>query len=171
MKLRSVLLLLLFIAIAAFVAINWNQFTEPTTLSLGFATIQAPLGLIMLGLVALLTFVFLAFAAALQVTLLRESRQHARELHSHRELADQAEASRFTELRNYLERELNTLEASHAESRAAVLARIDQLDEAIRKAQEQSSNTVAAYIGELDDRLDRSIQNEPRLPIADRRDH
>ena len=43
-----------------------------------------------------------------------------------------------------------------AEARAAVLARLDQLDRDLRSAIEESGNTLSAYIGELDDRLERT---------------
>ncbi|MHB1226798.1 MAG: hypothetical protein ACYC0O_04635 [Desulfurivibrionaceae bacterium] len=36
-----------------------------------------------------------------------------------------------------------------------MLARLDQLDRDLRSAVEQSGNTLAAYIGELEDRLEK----------------
>lgn len=65
-----------------FAAINWGAFTTPTTLSLLFGFVQAPLGLIMLGLTALLTFVFLLFAVFLQTSALLDIRRRERELQS-----------------------------------------------------------------------------------------
>jgi len=112
MPLRTVLLLIVLAAIALFAALNWSAFLAPTTLSLGFAQVQAPLGLIMLGLIALLTALFLGYLVYLQTTVLLESRRHAKELQAQRELADQAEASRFTELRAYLDARLSEVENS-----------------------------------------------------------
>lgn len=112
MPLRTVLLLIVLAAIAIFAALNWSAFLAPTTLSLGFAQVQAPLGLIMLGLIAILTALFLGYLVYLQTTVLLESRRHARELQAQRELADQAEASRFTELRAHLDSRLNEMENS-----------------------------------------------------------
>ena len=112
MPLRTVLLLVVLAAIALFAALNWSAFLAPTTLTLGFAEVQAPLGLIMLGLVAVLTALFLAYLVYLQTTVLLESRRHAKELQAQRELADQAEASRFTELRGYLDSRLDEMENS-----------------------------------------------------------
>ncbi|MBU4230399.1 MAG: LapA family protein, partial [Proteobacteria bacterium] len=112
-------------------------------------------GLVMLGMVAFLAALFLVFVVYLQTSVLLEARRHARELQANRELAGQAEASRFTELRGFLEADLTRQAGLDAESRAIVLARLDQLDRDLRSAVEQSGNTLAAYIGELEDRLEK----------------
>jgi len=112
MPLRTVLLLVLLIAIALFAALNWSAFLTPTTLSLGVTQVQAPLGLIMLGLIAVITTLFLAYLVYLQTTVLMESRRHAKELQAQRELADQAEASRFTDLRAHVDTRLTEIESS-----------------------------------------------------------
>ena len=135
MKLRTVLLLLVLGAIAAFSALNWSTFTTPTPLSLGLAEVQAPLGVIMLGVVVFLTAFFLVFVVYVQASALFDSRRHAQELQLNRELADKAEASRFTELRNFLESELEKLAkrdaGTPAASDAAILARLDRLEQAL----------------------------------------
>ena len=118
MKLSTLLLLLILTAIAAFTALNWHVFITPTELSLGFTTAQIPLGLVMLGLLAFLTSLFLGFVVYLQTSALLETRRHSRELQASRELADQAEASRFNELRNFLEVEVLKLTNLHAESKS-----------------------------------------------------
>jgi len=53
-----------------------------------------------------------------------------------------------------------------AESRAAVLARMDQLDRDFRSAVEQSGNTLSAYIGELEDRLDKEASGLTIQPLT-----
>ncbi len=106
MKVRTLLLLIVLVAISVFAALNWNAIMMPTTLSLGVAVVKAPLGLVMLGILAFVMALFLVFVVYLQTSALLEARRHARELQSTRELADQAEASRFTELKGLLEGEL-----------------------------------------------------------------
>ncbi|BBP05822.1 hypothetical protein TPL01_07290 [Sulfuriferula plumbiphila] len=165
MKVRTLFLLIVLGATAVFAALNWNAFMAPATLSLGFASVQAPLGLIMLGLLILLTAFFLIFVVYLQTSVLFDTRRHARELQASRELADKAEASRLTELRAFMESELKRQAALDAESRAAVLARLDQLDHDLRAAVEQSGNTVSAYIGQLEDRLDRGAHGLAPRPL------
>jgi len=155
MHIRTLLVLIVFGVMVVFAAVNWGSFVAPTTLSLLFVTIQAPLGLIMLGFTALLTAVFLLFIAYLQASLLMDTRRHTRELQAQRTLADQAEVSRVTELRNYLEAELLKLEKEIAESRVAVETRLDRLEQDLRSVVEQAGNSLEASIGELEDRLER----------------
>ena len=112
MTLRTAFLLLLFAVIALFAVLNWSAFMAPTAISLGVATVQAPLGLILLAFIALLAAVFLGYLVYLQTTFLMEARRNARELQAQRELADQAEASRFTELREHLDTRLTEIESS-----------------------------------------------------------
>jgi uncharacterized integral membrane protein len=157
MYLRTLLLLIVLGAIAAFAAVNWGAFTAPTTLSLVFSTVQAPLGLIMLGLAAILTALFLVFLVYLQTSVILEGWRYARELRAQRELAEQAETSRFTELRGFLEAELPKLAGQAEELKAGMQTHLDQLDQSLRAAIEQAGNTLAAYIGEIEDRLERGM--------------
>jgi hypothetical protein len=71
-------------------------------------------------------------------------RKHAAELRAQRELVENAEASRFTDLRQYLEAELAGL-------RQAQAASLQRMHEEILAA----NNSMAACIGEIDERLER----------------
>lgn len=142
MRTRILFLLLIGILIAAFAALNWAAFTAPTVLSLGFTTVEAPLGLTMLGLLVLLALVFAVYAAFWQGAVLLDARRHTKEMQLQRQLADQAEASRFTELRSALDSEL-----------ARMAERISTSQEALRLEMRENTNSLAAMLGELDDRL------------------
>jgi uncharacterized integral membrane protein len=155
MKMRTPLLLVLLFAVTLFAALNWEAFTAPATLSLLVTTVQAPLGMIMLGLVALLTLLFMLLAGYLQTAALLESRQHAKEIQAQRKLADQAEASRIAELQNLLTSSLMKLEQQSQQARAAAMARLDRLEQDLRTAIAQESAGLAAHIGELEDKLDK----------------
>jgi hypothetical protein len=137
MKAPTLLLLLVLAAVVLFAAVNWHAIVAPTTVSLLVTDIQAPLGLLLLGITVLITALFLIFVVYLQTTVLLDARRHSRELQTQRELADSAEASRFTELRSHLDTELR------------------KLSDDVRATIEQSGNSLAAYIGELEDRLER----------------
>jgi len=153
MRIRTILLLLVLVAVAAFSVLNWNVFVSPTALSLGVTSVQAPLGLIMLVLLVFLAAFFLVFVVYLQSTVLFDTRRHSKELQANRALANQAEASRFTELREFLNVELRQQTSQNAASQAAVLARLDTLDRDLHLKLEQSENSLSAYIAELEDRL------------------
>ena len=163
MYLRTLLLLLILGASAAFAAVNWGAFTTPTNLSLIFYTVQAPLGLIMLGLAAILTVLFLIALVYLQTSVIIETRRHAREVRAQRELAEQAETSRFSDLRAFLETELPKLASQTADLKTDVQTRLEQLDQNLRSAVEQAGNTLSAYIGELEDRLERERKSGPNV--------
>jgi uncharacterized integral membrane protein len=156
MYLRTLLILFVIVGLIIFAAINWDAFVTPTALSLIFLTVDAPLGLILLAIVAVLSVFFLVYVVYLQSSVLMESRRHGRELQAQRELAEQAEASRVSELRAFLQDELGELMDRTEASRAGVLARLDQLERELRVVVEQSGNTLAAYIGEVEDRLERA---------------
>lgn len=163
MRLPTLLLLSVLLLVAAFSVLNWGVFVAPTDVSLGFATVQLPLGLFMLGLLVLVCALFLLYVVYLQATALLDTRRHTRELRSNRELADQAEASRFTELRAFLEAGLDKQAAQQGETQAALLTRIAQLEQTLREVVEQQANSLAASIGELEDRLE-----PPGPPASDR---
>jgi uncharacterized integral membrane protein len=156
MYLRTILILLALFALALFTAVNWNAVTTPTSLSLIFATVEAPLGLVLLGVVVLLAALFLVYVAYLQSSVLLESRRHARELHAQRELAEQAESSRYHELRRFLETQLQSLTRHTEEAKSELGARMDRLERDMRSAIEQSENSLTAYLAEIDDRLERA---------------
>lgn len=161
MKLHSLLLLIILAVVAIFAALNWGVFLAPTELWLGFTSVQIPLGLLMLGLLVFITVLFLIYVVYLQGSVLLEARRHSRALQTNRELADSAEASRFTELRAFLDGELTRQTTLNGEAKEMVLARIDRLEHDFRSFTEQSGNTLAAYIGELEDRLEKITMLPP----------
>ncbi len=164
MKIRTLLMLVVLVVVAGFVALNWTAFMTPTALSVGLTEIQAPLGLVMLGLLLALTAMFLAFVVYLQTSVLFDARHHARELRTNRELADKAEASRFTELRAALDLGLAQQGELDAASRAALLTRMDQLDRGLRAALEQTEASLSAYVGELEDRYEKGAAGKLSQP-------
>ncbi len=146
MHFRTIILTLIVLAIGALAALNWTTLAASTTVSLGVSTVEAPLGLVMLALTVLLAVFFVAYVLTLQGSVLMETRRHAKEMTAQRELADRAEASRFTELRAFLE-------TQHRTSHDALLARIDALEARMAARAQESENVTAAYVGQLEDQL------------------
>ncbi|MEO8122896.1 MAG: LapA family protein [Burkholderiales bacterium] len=161
MNLRSVAIVLALVALVGFAALNWTAIMTPTELSLGFAQVQAPLGVVMLGVSALLCVLFVVYLLFQQAGALLEARRYAKEMKAQRELADSAEASRLTELRAFLEAEIRRLESQGAAGARETTAHIDQLGESLRGKLDESTRTLSAYIGEVEDKLDRAL---PKLP-------
>lgn len=119
--------------LALFAALNWGALTAPTSLRFLGASVQAPLGLVLLAVAVAFALLALVYAAALRTAMLIEARRHTQALEEQRRLADEAEASRLHELRADLEREFG----------------------ATRRAIEESANGLAAALGQIDDKLER----------------
>jgi uncharacterized integral membrane protein len=119
-------------AIVAFIGINWTEMTRPVDLSLVFTEFKAPVGVVMIALMALLSALFVALVAYQQGTLLLEARRHAKELAIQRDLADKAEASRFTELRAHLDKEVTRLSEVINGHTRDTLARVDRAEIGLR---------------------------------------
>jgi uncharacterized integral membrane protein len=152
MRLRTVFAVLLIALLVLFAALNWASFTAPTRLNLAVTEVEAPLGVVMLALLALVTLAFTVHMAIWQGAILMESRRNAKELQQQRTLADQAEASRFNELRAVMQEELRQLGE-----------RVTELREAMRADLRESTDSLASMIGEMDDRLG-SGAPPPRAP-------
>ncbi len=104
--------------IVAFAGLNWSALTADTALNLLVAQVQAPMGVILLGLTAV--FVALFFMATLysRISNLMESRGLHKELRLTQEMADKAEASRLENLQHVMLTEFRMLNE-----------RIDRLEE------------------------------------------
>lgn len=155
MRTRTVLLIIAIALVAAFAALNVDEFTRLSTLSLGVATVQVPLGLVMLFLLVAAVLVFLGSTIYIQSAHMLETRKYARDLTAQRDLADRAEASRFTELRTYIEAQVATSLSREAANATVLAERLAQTHASLLHRLEQSDNATAAYFGQLEDRIER----------------
>lgn len=138
MKAKTLVFIALLIFVAFIVYLNWPAMTAPTTLSLLVADIEAPFGMLMAGIVVLMTFVFLSVIVVMQVGFNTERRRLTQALDAQRLLANEAETSRIHALREFLE-------TSFAHINTTI---------------EESSNSLSVSIGECEDRLDRKIDKK-----------
>jgi hypothetical protein len=123
---RKISILTVASLLALFVWLNWSALSATTPISLGWLTVHAPLGLVLLVPLLVLCVLFPAWAVSLQARVLRDVRVNTNALQN-RELADREETSRLVDLR------------------------IDFL-----RALEESVKATAASIGELEDRMERA---------------
>lgn len=151
MSARTLFALLVLLLLLLFAWLNWGEITKPTSLSLGLTRVEAPLGLVLVVALGVVSLLYLIFTIGLETAALLEVRRYARELLHYKKLAEEAEQSRYTELRAYLETELKRLAEAEKEEIQALEARI-------RETLEQHGNTLAAYIGELEDQLLRLLK-------------
>ena len=146
MKSRIALLVLIIVLIGVLAFFNFPYLAQTVPMSLGFTTVEAPLGLILMGLTALMAIVFIAYVIAMQGAWLLEARAHTKEMTAQRELADKAEASRFTELRI-------AIENLHKEEERRLMDRMDNLEAHLHARAQESDNSTAAYVGQLEQQL------------------
>jgi uncharacterized integral membrane protein len=144
MRIRTLFVIIVVFAAAAFLFINWRAFSAPVRLNFLFTTADVPVGLVMVALLGLLVLAFTAYAAIWQGTVMLEYRRQAKELQAQRALAEDAEASRFTELGGLLRGQIAELEKR-------LQASLDGLRSEVR----DTEHSIAATLGEMDDRLRR----------------
>ena len=157
MRIKTLLFILAILALAGFTALNVDEITRTSVLNLGFTTTQMPLGLVMLLMLVIVIVVFLALAFYMQSTNLLEARKHTRELDAQRQLADKAEASRLTELRTYLDAQTAATLSRESINNKELLARLAAIQTALNLRIEQSDAATAAYMGQLEDRVNKVI--------------
>lgn len=153
MRAGTFFLMALVLLMAGFFALNVEEFTRVSTLNLGLSSVQVSLGLVMLSLLVLITAIFLANTFYIQSKNRRENRTHTRELSVQRELADKAEASRFTELRSFLEAQAEQEQQREVALSAVLEARFQAQEKILLARIEQLDQTLSACLGELEDRM------------------
>ena len=154
MRLINFILLFVLVTLIIFAAINWQAIVTPMLLSLLFANIEAPLGLVLLSITGLLLLLFLGFIVYMQSSTLIIRRKLTKALEAQRKLADDAEVSRITELRRYLETELQALKVQSTEVHQQTESHLAALEASVKDSVEETGRTLSAYIGELEDRME-----------------
>jgi uncharacterized integral membrane protein len=165
MKVLSWVTFVALVLLAFFAVANWSLMIEPVPLSFLLFTAHGPLGLILLAAILGFAVLFAVYAVSLRTTALIETRRHLKELEAQRDLADKAEASRFTALGSQLEQESTRLRATIEASRAEVLQRVNELEQSLASGINDAANSLAANVGQVDDKLNRIGSGaDPRLP-------
>ena len=106
--------------IVLFAGLNWTALSTDTALNLAVMQVQAPMGIILLGLTAL--FVALFFIATLysRISNLMETRRLHKEVRAAQDMADKAEASRLEGLQHSMLTEFRMLNERITRLEAAV---------------------------------------------------
>lgn len=164
MRTRAILLVLAVLAVAGFAALNWSEFLRSSPLLFGPFVMDAPLGLIMLVILGLAALAFVLTSAAIRTNALIESRQHFKTLEAQRALADNAEASRFTDLRTHLDTQLKELRQREAIAASEFEKAMVQSQRDLRTQLEQMNRTLASRLNELEHRIDNRLGGT--LPTA-----
>jgi hypothetical protein len=154
MRTRTIVLVVAILLVAGFAALNWIEIVRPTPLSFGLMVTNAPLGLILLALLGITLVLFLASSAAMRTQSLLDYRTHQKTLEAQRELADKAEASRFIELRQYMDTHLKEMRERDAIAATEFDKAMLQTRREVQTQMEQVNRMIAARLNELEQRLD-----------------
>ena len=128
MNLRTVALLIAFALIGIFITLNWALISQNMPLNFGLAQLDAPLGLVLVGMIITLSALFLLYIVYMQANMLLDNRRRDKEMAEQRALADTAEASRFTDLRQYLQDEINNIARAREDHKLHIMARLDRME-------------------------------------------
>ena len=161
MRARLLFIVLAGLVVAGLAALNWGEVTRTSRLNFGLILTDAPLAGILLAILAVTLVVFLVSSAIQGSRNLIAWNRHAKELQAQRDLADKAEASRFTDLRQHID---TTLRERH--QREAIAANefeksMVQSQREIRNQLEQMHRTLPAQLGELQARVDARLPHVP----------
>jgi hypothetical protein len=144
MRVRTLIATVVLVLTTAFFVVNWRVFAAPAKLDLIVMSVDTPIGVVMLTLFALIILVLVVYAGFWQSTFLLEFRRQSKELQTQRALAESAEASRFTELGKLVRDEIANSDK-----------RLESALDVLRNELRDTENSIAATMGELDDRIHR----------------
>ena len=157
MKLLAPLIFVGLILLGIFTLANWGALNTPTALSFIAFDLTAPLGLVLLGTIVVFVALFTAYVLILRTSMLMDAHRYAKELKAQQQLAEQAEASRLSELRSQLDHEFAQIQGASDKTRTDFNARVEGMEQALLNAIEESNRSLSAYVGEVEDKLDRSL--------------
>lgn len=166
MRARLILFVVAVLLVAAFAAMNWSEIMRPAPLLFGAVVMDAPMGLILLTLLGVAALAFIVAAGAMRTQSLVESRHHHKTLEAQRALADKAEASRFTELRQHLDTQLRELRQRDAIAATEFEKAMVGSQRDLRTHLDQLQRTMSARLAELESRLDARFERMGMRPMA-----
>jgi uncharacterized integral membrane protein len=164
MRARLLFLFIAILLVAGFAAQNWPEFLRTSPLTFGVVQEEAPLGLIMLAALGVTLLVFLLSSAMQESRFLIESSRHAKSLQAQRDLAEKAEVSRFTDLRQQLDAHLRENRQHESIVATEFEKVVVQNQRELRNQLDQISRTLDARLGELEGRIESRFERLQPLP-------
>lgn len=173
MRARLVFILLALVLVGGFAYQNWAEFTRASTLSFGVIEATVPLGVLLLGVLAVVLAVFLLSSAAQESRHLLDQRRTNRALQAQRDLAEKAEASRYTELRQHIDTRLQDVRTQGTVASSDFERSMLQGQRELRTQMEQVLHVLASRLGDIEARLgsaplDRTVIEHPAERPVDR---
>lgn len=168
MRGRIVFIVLAILVTAIIASLNWPEFTRAEPLSFGLFTATVPVGATMLVIMAIVLTVFLVTSAIQESRYLLDHRRHSRALHAQRELAENAEASRYTDLRQHFDTHLRDSRQRESMVATEFEKRMLQSNQELRAQIERMHQMLAARLDTMDTRGPAPLaRDEPVLSPVD----
>ncbi|GGJ58879.1 LapA family protein [Deinococcus roseus] len=136
MKFLQALMVIGLVLLAIFTVANFDALMAPHTLNLFWiSSYMVPMGILLVILIALITIGYALAVTFIDLRSKAEINRYLKQMEQMRTAIDQAEASRFTQLREYIDQQMAGL-ASRVESRVdrvrdELAADIGQLEDAV----------------------------------------
>jgi hypothetical protein len=153
MRARLVYIILAALVVGGIAALNWPEVTRTTHLNFGIAAADAPLGAILFGAFLLTLLVFLVSSVVMESRNLIVWNRHNRELQAQRDLAERAESSRFTDLRQHIDTTLRDARQRDTLATREFEKSMLQSHRELRTHLENMSRALMARLGELEGRF------------------
>ncbi len=160
MRARLLFIVVAIVLVAGFAAQNWPEFQRTAPLNFGVVVSNAPLGTILLVVLLVSLLVFLISSAAQESRHLMEHRRYSRSLEAQRDLAEKAEASRYTELRQHIDTNLREGRQRDALAGTEFEKAMVQGQRELRNQLEQLNRTLTTQRAELESRLDARLPRQ-----------
>ena len=158
MRARIVFIVLALLVVGGVAALNWPEVNRTTAMNFGVLTAEASMGLFLLAAFGLTILVMLLSSAVQESRYMMESNRHAKALQAQRDLADKAEASRFTELRQYLDTHLRDNREHDAITATEFEKAMVQGQRELRSQIEQMSRAMDARLSQLETRIEGRVE-------------
>jgi hypothetical protein len=158
MRARLIFIAVALFVLAGFAGLNWSEFTRTAPLSFGVLVTEAALGMVLLFALGATLIAWLLSSAMHESRYMLESHRHAKALQAQRNLADKAEASRFTDLRQQLETHLRDNRQRDAIAATELEKAMVQSQRELRNQLEQMSRVLAGRLGELEGRIEARLE-------------
>lgn len=169
MRARLLFIVLAGVLVAGLAALNWGEVTRTSRLNFGLILTDAPLAGILLAILAVTLVVFLVSSAIQESRNLIAWNRHAKELQAQRDLADKAEASRFTDLRQHIDSTLRESRQRDALAGGEFEKSMLQSHRELRAQLDAMNRTLLARLAELEARVDhRTAVVDGGVPARDR---
>ena len=153
---RSAILILVSILFAAFFVVNWNALAIPVHINLLFYSLDLVNGILLSGMLTIVAAVLTIYCGFLQRRLRLANRQLEVELLAQQRLVSDVEGSRILGLQKAITDEIAKLSRD-------LKASIDGVQGELR----DTEHSIAATLGEIDDRLRGNRQDGTNQSISD----